>query len=411
MRIALAVTEFPSASQTFVMDHACALIGQGHDVQLHALKVGSLRKTHASIEKFRLLHRSRYAPAQSQKSRPVRNFLWLLHRGWRDLLLHPVLTAKFLRNGGGYRVERLRRCLSLWADGPHYDLIHAHSGYNGERLLPLYEAGHLRAPLVVTFHGHDVFGYLQARLPTHYQALFARAAALIVCSDFMRKRLLELGAPPHKLQVIPNPVQADQIPYRIPGSALNRCLQLLTIGRLVPFKGLRYLIEALAQPALSGLHFQLHVVGEGPLREALTRQVLECGLSNKVVFHGACSHEQVLLLISHSDLYIAPVIIDVAGNTETQGVALLEAMASGLPVIASAVGAIPETLGNCAAALVPPGDSAALAKAIEIWAANLTAHQVVSRNSRLRVENVYAPALWLKSLEALYDQVTAREIA
>lgn len=404
MRIALAVTEFPSASQTFVLDHACALIERGHTVTLHALKVGNLREAHASIEKFDLLNRSRYAPPKSLSSHPLINLLWLIQKSWRDLFIHPVLTTKFLCDSGGYRVDRLRRCLSLWADGQNYDLIHAHSGYNGERLLPLYETGYLSAPLVVTFHGHDVFGYLQGRPSAHYQALFARASALVVCSDFMRARLLELGAPLQKLQVIPNAVQADQIPFLKRTKVRGESVRLLSIGRLVPVKGLHNLIDALTQECLHGLEWQAHIVGDGPLRDALMTQVLNAGLGDRVVFHGACSREQVLSLIDHSDLYVAPAIIDANGHAETQGIAILEAMASGLPVIASSVGGIPETLGTAAAALIPPGDADALAAALhnlllrpESWAA-------LGRAGRERVERHYDRQTWINSLEALYIQ-------
>lgn len=404
MRIALVVTEFPSASQTFVLDHACALIRCGHDVQLHALKVGNLSEVHADIEQFKLCSRSRCAPPKNTQSSPALSFFQLFLKGWRDLLLHPILTAKFLRTRSGYRVERLRRCLTLWAQGPDYDLIHAHSGYNGERLLPLYEAGHLHAPLIVTFHGHDVFGYLKDRPLTHYQALFARASTLIVCSDFMRMRLLELGAPHQKLRVIPNPVQADQILFRAVTAVTKRPLQLLTVGRLVPVKGLENLVEALAEPCLRALDLQVHIVGDGPLRDALTSSASEKGVADRVVFHGACTREQVMSLMRCSDLYVAPGITDIHGHAETQGIAILEAMASGLPVIASAVGGIPETLGDCAVSLVPSGDPAALAFAIAAWAAHPDRYQAISHNGRLRVEAVYSPARWINALEAAYDQ-------
>jgi len=258
---------------------------------------------------------------------------------------------------------------------------------------------------VVTFHGHDVHAFLRTRPPDFYAPLFARAAALVVCSAFMRERLLALGAPAGKLHLIPNGIDLAGIPFRAPEAEQRATLQLLTIGRLVPFKGVQHLLAALALPALRDLDLQLHIVGDGPLKGALLAQAEATGLSTKVIFHGACPREKVLALMAECDLYLAPAIVDAEGNTETQGVALIEAMASGLPVIASAVGGIPETIGDAAVALVPPAEPAALATVIAGWASDRTAAATFSRRGRQRVEQHYSATRWLDRLLALYDSI------
>lgn len=399
MRIGLAVTEFPSASQTFVLDQACGLRDRGHHIDLHALKSGRLNRPHAGIERYRLLKSTYLPPAQAAG---LRQALALLRSHAHAMLLHPLLSLHFLLNRSGYRLERLRLCISWFTRGRSYDLIHAHSGYNGMRLLPLYEAGYLRAPLVVTFHGHDVHAFLQHRPPNHYTPLFERASALVVCSDFMRRRLLELGAPVEKLQLIPNGIDLQQIPLRTASGPESKPLQLISIGRLVPFKGLQVLLAALALPSLRAIDLKLHIVGDGPLKAELLAQAEAAGLRQRVVFHGACAREQVLSLLSASDLYLAPAIVDEHGNTETQGVALLEAMACGLPVIASDVGGIPETVG-AAAALVRPADPEALAKAIATWAASPDSD--AGERGRQRVAGLYCATGWINALQTLYDRL------
>lgn len=404
MRIALAITEFPSASQTFVLDHAVGLIARGHTVSLHPLKLGQTAAAHASIERLGLMRRVRPAPPVLPTKRLARGKA-LLHPAWRGLLRHPLLAARFLLDRSGHRLERLRRCLSFWDEAAGLDLVHAHSGYNGVRLLPLYECGHLSAPLVVTFHGHDVHAFLRGRPLGFYAPLFARAAALVVCSGFMRERLLALGAPAGKLHLIPNGIDLAQIAFQSRDARPQGTLQLLTIGRLVPFKGVQHLLAALALPALRDLDLKLHIVGEGPLRAALLAQAEAAGLGAKVIFHGACAREKVLALMGESDLYIAPAIVDAEGNTETQGVALIEAMASGLPVIASAVGGIAEALGDAAVALVAPAEPGALAAAIAEWASNPATASTHSLRGRQRVEQHYSATRWLDRLLALYDSV------
>ncbi len=408
MRIALAVTEFPAVSQTFVLDHAVGLIERGHAVELHALWPGSMQALHADIERLGLMALAHYAPPRLAGAGGTRRLLALLRHCGLGLLRQPRLALRLLRARGASRYEQITGAYSFWHCRDRYDLIHAHSGQNGVRLLPLYAAGHLSTPLVVTFHGHDVHGYLRGQPKDFYQPLFAQAAALVVCSTFMRQRLLQLGAPADKLHVIPNGIEATHIPYRPRQRRATGSLQLLTIGRLVPFKGIEHLLTALALPVMQSLDFHLHVVGDGPLRAALQAQARAAGLDGRVIFHGACPREQVLALLDDSDLYVAPAVVDAEGNTETQGVALLEAMASGLPVIASTVGGIPETLGTAAAALVPAADPAALASAIAAWATGEDAGAACSRRGRAHIENNYPAASWLAALEALYSEVTTK---
>lgn len=408
MRIALAVTDFPSISQTFVLDHACGLIDRGHSVELHALARGVVGQPHASIEKYGLIEFSRYAPPPLPAG-GLKKFMRLLSSFGPTLVKHPVLILQLIHKGGR-SLERLRRSLSFWGCGATCDVIHAHSGYNGERVLPLYELGHLRMPLVVTFHGHDVHAFLRHKPLEHFGALFARASALVVCSGFMQARLLSLGAPPEKLHVIPNGVDIDGIVFRERHPPQGRSLRLLTIGRLVPFKGLHVLIEALRQPSMQALDWQLDLVGDGPLRPTLVEQAEKAGLAERIVFHGACAREKVLSIIDASDLYLAPAVVDADGDTETQGVALLEAMASGLPVIASSVGGIPETLGTAAAAFVPPGDANALAAAVKNLLLRPESWAEFGHASRERVDQHYDRKTWIDRLEALYIQLEKAKV-
>lgn len=394
MRIALAVTEFPSASQTFVLDHATGLMARGHEVELHALHVGRDPVRHDGITRFELLRRTRYAPGGGGTRLSRLLTLLLAERG--ALLRYPFRAVAVLRHGRGQRLERWRRSLSFWQVTP--DLIHAHSGYNGERLLPLYDAGVLHAPLVVTFHGHDVNAYLRDKPAGWYAPLFERAAALVVCSGLMHARLLELGAPADKLHCIPNGVEVGAAPpsWQAPAGPPR----LLAVGRLVGFKGFQHLIEAMRVPALAALRPSLEIVGEGPERATLAALAAATGLDIQLC--GARPQAEVRRLMRESDLYLAPAIVDARGDTETQGVAVIEAMASGLPVIASAVGALPETLGETAAALLPPADPAAITQAIVTALTQAERTRAKAAAARARAEQHFSDRVWLDRLEALY---------
>lgn len=405
MRIAIVVTEFPAVSQTFVLDHVGGLLARGHAVDIHARRAGRDSAEHPEIARLGLRARTHYLPVPPHG----RSAIWrdALRRAWRQLLGHPARLRALWRAGPRDQFwSRFYAALPFWAQGGDYQLLHAHSGQNGQRLLPLYAAGLLRAPLVVTFHGHDVHGYLQGRPADYYAPLFARAAALVVCSEFMRARLLALGAPAAKLHLIPNGIAPERYHWRPREAPQERPVELLSVGRLVEFKGLKYLLSALAEPALAQRPLRLQVVGDGPLRAALEAQAQALGLGARVRFLGAQPREAVQALMDAADLYLAPVVIDAEGNTETQGVALLEALACGLPVIASAVGGIPETLGEAAAGLVPPGEPAALADAIAQLLDDSARWPLLSRAGRARVDRHYQNQAWLDRLEQLYNSLS-----
>lgn len=403
MRIALSVTEFPTISQTFVLDHVAGLLAHGHRVEVQAARPVPAR---ARLELDWLAH----VPVHLPPLQPRAPWQRLLAAAWQlslPTVRHPLQTCYLLTHPGeGGRLETLWHARALREHLARYELLHAHSGQNGRRLLPLLAAARLATPLVVTFHGHDVHGHLHRRPAGYYDGLFSRADALIVCSGFMRERLLALGAPADKLHLIPNPVAAGDFPYRPrQAPAPEAPVELLSIGRLVAFKGTATLLQALAGPALRVRNWRLHLVGDGPLRATLQAQAGEAGLGDKVLFHGALPRERIKPLMERSALYLGPAIRDAEGNTETQGVALLEAMAAGLPVIASAVGGIPETLGETAVALVPPGDVEALAAAIVSHLDQPTRWPAHSAAGRKRTLADYQPELWLNRLDSLYQSL------
>jgi colanic acid/amylovoran biosynthesis glycosyltransferase len=277
MRVALAVTEFPAVSQTFVLDHVAGLLARGHAVDIHARRPGKESAAHPEIERLGLPARTRYLPVPPYG----RSAVWrdALRRAWRPLLCQPARLRALWRAGPRDEFwSRFYAALPFWAQGRDYQVLHAHSGQNGQRLLPLYAAGVLRAPLVVTFHGHDVHGYLRDRPADFYAPLFARAAALVVCSEFMRARLMALGAPAGKLHLIPNGIAPERYHWRLREAPQGRPVELLSVGRLVEFKGLKFLLSALAEPALAQRALRLQVVGDGACAFSAPSRARRCRL-------------------------------------------------------------------------------------------------------------------------------------
>ena len=132
---------------------------------------------------------------------------------------------------------------------------------------------------------------------------------------------------------------------------------ILCVGTLHEVKGQAYLIEACRQLHERGLNFECHFVGDGPDRTALTDLVEQAGLSKKIRFHGRLTRDEISRLLLDADVLTAPSVPTRDGRREGIPVVLMEAMGSGVPVIASNLSGIPELVNDqVTGTLVPPGD-------------------------------------------------------
>ena len=160
---------------------------------------------------------------------------------------------------------------------------------------------------------------------------------------------------------------------------------LLFVGNLVPVKGLDVLLTACRQlPAAIG-PWQLHVVGEGPLRRPLEAQARSLGLENHLQFHGAIAHTEL------PDWFRAADLLVLASRSEGVPNVLLEAAACELPFVASDVGGIPEIAGLGQSRLAPPDNPAALANAIaDMLRSARASHMPGPRDRREAVADIAA---------------------
>jgi glycosyltransferase involved in cell wall biosynthesis len=185
--------------------------------------------------------------------------------------------------------------------------------------------------------------------------------------------------------------------------------ELLFVGRLVERKGVHVLLEALGR-LRPDLPVRLRVVGDGPLRPALEARARELGLGERVVFSGFVPEPELRARLGEADALVLPAVVDAKGDTEGLGVVLLEALVHGTPVIASAAGGIVDIVRHEETGLlVPPGDAAALAAAIERYADDpALARALALRGREHAVRNFSGPAI-ADRLSALYHEVARRD--
>lgn len=200
-------------------------------------------------------------------------------------------------------------------------------------------------PFIVTSHGGDLFG-LQGNILTKIKKKVAEdATAMTVVSHAMKEYLEQMSIQPKILEVIPMGVDLQN--RFTPKSDIQRHKnELLFVGRLVPKKGLNFLLDALAILVRTRPKLSLKIVGFGPEEANLKEQVKQLKLENNVKFLGALSQDKLPVQYRQATLFVAPFVRADNGDQEGLPVALMEAIGCGCPAVVGHVAGIEDLLGE-----------------------------------------------------------------
>ncbi|MBP7009819.1 MAG: glycosyltransferase, partial [Kiritimatiellae bacterium] len=217
-------------------------------------------------------------------------------------------------------------------------------------------AGRFGVPYAVVLHGADVpdsqkrrFGAVYPLIKPLVRRVWRQAARVIAVSDGLRELALRTW-PEGRIEVVPNGVDIERFrPAEMPTVRDGGTLVVVAVARLVEIKGLQHLIAALARiPADMRSQIRLRLCGTGPYEGELRRQVREAGLDEQVEFAGLIAYDEIPRQLRQSDVFVLPSL------QEGLPLSLLEAMASGLPVVATAVGGIPGVVKDGVNGLLVP---------------------------------------------------------
>lgn len=246
----------------------------------------------------------------------------------------------------------------------------------------------LKRPYILSVRGSDI--HLLKDYPARRRLIrktLKNAAQVVAVSRALRDEVAELGAVPEKVTIIPNGVDQEtffpgdrQAAREKLGLSPHRTI-LLAVGRLMEVKGIQYLLPAVSEIKREGEYdkLQVFVVGEGPLRGALTKRIQGLGIETSVFLIGQRPHEELYSWFNAADLFCLPSLSEGCPNV------LLEAMACGTPVVASKVGGVPDLVDSAEVGiLTPPANPAALAEAIKCGLAHRWDRQTIAQRVRNR---------------------------
>jgi glycosyltransferase involved in cell wall biosynthesis len=291
-------------------------------------------------------------------------------------------------------------------------LIHAHFGIEGAAALRM--AVQLGIPLVTTFHGFDATLKTHAMLGSpawfRYPLMrrkLAREGNLFLCASlFIRQKLLETGFPESRTHT--HYIGVDCRTIR-PRADFEEKPLILHVARLVEVKGTRYLLRAFATVARKYHRVRLLIIGDGPLRRQLHALAASLGMRDRVEFLGALPHGAVLSWMRRAAMLVLPGIRTATGREEGLGMVLLEAAATGVPIVGSRVGGIPECmLEGETGFLVPERDADALARRMAELLEDPVRRHRMGTAGRALVEDRFDIDRQTAVLENFYDSLLGR---
>lgn len=283
-------------------------------------------------------------------------------------------------------------------------LIHVYFGNTGVHLLPLLTKWD-RA-WVVSFHGMDVQSRPKEKgYDQKLTQLLQLAPLVLVRSQSLANRLQDLGCSPDKIRLNRTGIPLQNFPWVERTMPADGRWQLIQACRLVEKKGLLTTLNAFRRFNSDYPNSRLVIAGEGPLRDTLIRRIEELSLGNHVRLTGFLSQDDLRRIYGESHIFVHPSELAADSNQEGIPNSMLEAMATGLPVVATRHGGIPEAVKEGVdGLLVPERDESALYQALAKLAAQPDLWRQLAVQASRSVAKNFEQQQQIGNLEAAYAE-------
>lgn len=392
MRIAVFTSEFPSISQTFVMNQIAGLTEAGHDVSIWANRKGGEGLLPRDTRTQYLLARTTWFNMPQNRILRAIESIWVFGR---LALQHPGRAIAFVWHAIAHKRyyafhSTIHATRAFAGKECHFDVLYCHFGDIGVVALRLKKLGLITGNLVTVFHGFDITKSIEKHGHSIYSDLLSEGDLFLPISARWQDRLIELGAQSGKVKVHRMGVDCDKFVFKARSLGKNETIRAVTVARLVKKKGIEYSIRAIAKLIHKGYPIQYKIIGGGPLWNRLHALIQETGCSEHISLAGACSHEEVVRVLEQAHVLLLTSVKDEEGNEEGIPVSIMEAMAMGIPVLSTHHSGIPELVEDgVTGVLVPERDVDAIAAALERLIDNVRLWPEMGKAARNEIEREY----------------------
>ena len=364
LKVAYIMSRFPKLTETFVLYEMIAMQREGVQVETYPLLREKAEVVHPDAVPF--VEAAHFQPFISL---PILRAQWYFLRRKPGEYLR-TLWALLRANWGSFRfftgvlgIFPKSVLFAYQMKAENIDHVHAHfASHPAAAAFIIHQLSGI--PYSFTAHGSDLH-----RDRHMLREKVAEAAFVVAISDYNKELIIEECHGNFRDKVIVIHCGVDTNVFRDQSGVTasgNHPFTIVCVGTLHEVKGQAYLIEACANLHKKGLDFVCHFVGDGPDHPALMSLAEQAGISTKVRFHGQQTRERVAQLMRDADVLVAPSVPTSDGRREGIPVVLIEAMSSGVPVIASRLSGIPELVVHEQTGLLStPRDAATITNALE----------------------------------------------
>lgn len=386
VRILFIANFFPRHAETFIREQVNSLIEHGNDVQVLVLVSG---EPDAFDERSRRNGVHDRVIDGTGFGRPVLSRLGATVRGTTRAIFGYPRLLDMMRHGRRALRGQLAAILSNVGPLGRFDVIYAAFGPAGITAEALRDGGLFDGPIVSNFLGYDVTREVKLNGSKQYQRLFDHAALLLPNSEYLRERMLSIGAPSDRTRVHRLGVDTKEFSY-VDRAGRSGPPKVLGIGRMVEKKGFEDLLHALGDLKEANIPFSASILGDGPLRKRLEQMRLERDLEEDVSLPGWCSQDEVARSLAAADIGVFPSVIAEDGDEEGLPLTAVEASARGLANIGTAHSGIPELIIEGETGfIVPERDPSTLAATLERLLEDPELRLNIGRRARAWVEESF----------------------
>ncbi len=379
-RLAYLYSRYPVVSQTFCDSEMLALEGMGFDLEVVSLNPPPDSFRHERLDRLKaeIHYPAPEAVLEAQAEQPA-----------FEAALGALVQEHDARYGKSFKSRT--RARNAWHFAPRLRALgvtHVHVHFANRATHSALFLKKLGFTFSFTAHAQDFMVDLGS--DDLLREMVREAEFVVAVSDFSRALIVTTcPGSEAKVQRIYNGIELDDFPTAQPGS--GGTLRLVSVGRLIEFKGFQHLIPAVGLLKTRGIPVELRVIGEGPARGALEAQIREAGLEQEVKLLGARSQEQIKRELAEARIFVLPSIVDSKGASDILPTVITEAMACGLPVVSTTVAGIPEMVAEGETGLlVAPKDERAMADALACLARDPARREALGRAGRPRAERLFS---------------------
>lgn len=406
MKLTFFTMRFPVASETFVLNQVTYFIDQGYDVEIISVFPGDLDNRHGSFDSYNLAEKTHYLLPEDTSSNAGK----LKQR--LKIVLPKMLSPTTLRslNIGRYGAQSSKLLLPAIVAGAKKtftaDVFLVHFGYAGALANKLRELNVLRGKQATVFHGADISRrHILEEHKLDYTNLFRQTELLLPISHLWENKLIAMGCPPEKIHVTRMGIEPEKFNLKV-RDGLHSPLRIVSVARLTEKKGLGVAVEACKYLKEQGANFEYTIIGNGDMAEELRNTLRSASLEDCVKMVGFKPQEEIKRYLDDADIFLLPSLTAADGDMEGIPVALMEAMAVGLPVVSSDHSGIPELIeNNVSGWLAPEGDARALAEILLKLAKSDVDIAPVVAAARQKVETEFNQHIAYRQLAELLEQL------